>query len=303
MKSAFRVFITFLVIFVLVVTTPEPALSMAIESINFSSAGNINNQESSETPAPTTPTPTAEATNEPEPTTEETPVPESTPTPDFIETPEEETLEETTILVDSPELFVWTNQEYLVAGEQTTLNVELSETTVEGDLVIEVSEGLSPADPDRAAFFNAEENTLNLAMQPQTTIVWQSDPTSSGPYFFHVQVVDENGVVAENMIALDQAVRGSATAQGGTVSWEEKGISMTLPEGAVDQDVNLIIRQAYALPIAPNNLSGHSVVLQAEDSEGNEISSFDTDVSLVITYDPEEFAGNENVIFISYYDE
>ena len=303
MKSVFRVFITFLVIFVLVVTTPEPALSMAIESINYSSAGNDDNQESSETPTPTPSTPTAEATNELEPTTEETPAPESTPTPDLIETPENDSLDETIMLVDNPDLLVWTDKEYLVAGEQTILTIELSEAVVEDDLIIEVSEGLTPVDEDRAASFDSDENTLSAAGQPQTTIIWQSDPTSSGPYYFYVQVVDENGVVAEDMAALDQAVRGSATALGGAVNWEEKGISIIFPEGAVDQDVDLIVRQAYAHPIAPYNLSGHSVVLHAENSEGNEISSFDTDVSLAITYDPEEFAGNESVLFLRYYDE
>ena len=237
------------------------------------------------------------------PTPSETLYPTPEPTPTATEIPFQNEIDPELIdnLDQASDIELTTDKDYLVAGEDVVLNIDPKLLPEGAEIVVEASQGLSPK-TDFGNKYNAEKNTVNLPLQAQS-VSYKSNADVAGPYYFIAKIILDGKVLSEQLIALDQAVKGHASPQGGGVHWSENGVSVTFSKGAVDKEADLIIRQAYAHPIAPYNLSGHSVVLEAVDAEGNEITSFDSEVTLNFVYDPEEFAGNENVIFIRYFDE
>ena len=236
-----------------------------------------------------------------------TPTPTTEPTPSPTEEdslPEDSLPEDTLLIQEEPpvsNLELSSDKEYLVAGEQVILNINLKTLPEGAHIRINASEGLSPKE-DQGKNYHSEQNSLDLSLQAQS-VVWQTADDAKGPFFFNAQIIIDEEIVEEQVLSFDQAIIGKVTSQGGSVNWKDKGISIRMDKGAVDRDVDLIIRQAYVHPIAPYSLSGHSIILLAKDAEGKEISNFDSEVTLEIRYDPEEFTGNETAIFINYYDE
>ena len=193
-------------------------------------------------------------------------------------------------------------QKFVVPGETIDLSLQVSEAPRSAHVVISLPPGVHPG-VGNAWAFDDKAREQRLPAQAVEHIHWFVSPEATGPFVFIARLVDGEEVVAESHLALDQAVRGQANAAGGQVRWPERGITVTLPAGAVDEDVDLIIRQAQAQPVAPYSLSGASVVLMALDSEGKEIHSFKQPVSLQIVYDASLFSGEEYSLLIYYYDE
>ncbi len=274
---------------------------MGLDAVRSRRAGSEGDMVFSQDPTPASESVQPEQTPTAEP--QATPTPQATPEPS--PTPEE-SVENTTPPFPSGapwlELSLASGADYLVAGEVITLNLDASTIPSNANIRIQVPPGLQPA-AENSGVFDSQNHILELPVQAAGAVPWLVAEDALGPFVFSARAFAGETILAEGWLVLDQAVRGRAGPQGGSVAWPARGIEVHFPAGALEEEVALLIRQTATGGIAPYNLSGNSVVLQAETLSGKRLREFEKPVTLQFSYDETRFVGNEYSLFIHYYDE
>ncbi|GAP16103.1 protein containg RHS repeat-associated core domain [Longilinea arvoryzae] len=273
-------------------------------------------QLSTETPTPEiTPTATDEVTATPTSETTETETPTLEPTLTETATPEETAVIEEEPVDDLQAYFdVKVSPRFLRPGGSINLHYQL---------------GVDP---------NESGNNYSLRIQaPPYLVVSEGEPfaLNADGIIESVNPLDKaNGKV--HLDVLDEAIGGEAAtilvqlfkddellseqeltmvvaqhvskAQGGEVSGAMgNSAKVIFPPDALPEDADVVVMdlgwEDDSITINSSGKPWHPFKIEAYAKNGEAIKHFDQEITIEYAYDPEEYAGNESVLYLSYFDE
>lgn len=249
----------------------------------------------------TTPTETATPTEGTSSTPTSTP--SSTPTSTLVPT-----LPSPTVTPSIPLIFTLvTTPTELIPGYPFALSLigkdfETIITNKDVLLTVKVPDGITPVTTEGVSF-DQQNRKLTLA-QPSTlrNVGWQIAPDAHGPYTFEV-VLYKGNVAYPTTVTVPEYGVFEIAQNGGKAEGLNGMVSVTVPEGAVSEPMNLRI-QPVPQGELPYSLSGHPFRLTAKgQNSGEEISKFTQSIQIAIPYNEDSLPGDESTLSLYFYDE
>ncbi|TLN28247.1 hypothetical protein FDZ74_00810, partial [bacterium] len=122
-----------------------------------------------------------------------------------------------------------------------------------------------------------------------------------------VQLLKDGMLLAEQEVSLVVAQR-VFRANGGEVSGaKDKRAKVIFPPNALPENTDVVVMdlgwEDGALIHSSSGKPWHPFKIEAYRANGEEITHFDQEITIEYAYDPEEYAGNESMLYLSYYDE
>jgi RHS repeat-associated protein len=316
------------------------ALSIALAFTNVFPLGTIPQfpivsaplpQEETLTPSPT------------EPAATETPTPASTPTPEIFPTATEEATESVTPTLEVTEIPSPTPEATVVVDgapadlPETLMELKASPRFLRPGGKVNLHWYLD-IDTLASAGPLADGGGYRLRLQLPANVI----PEEGEPFVVNADGVLESSVALEKpngkvkLAVLDQAVTGETAvirvqllkdgvmlaeqelslvvaqrvtkAKGGEVSGaKDRRAKVIFPPNALPEDADVVVMdlgwEDDDLTSSSSGKPWHPFKIEAYRANGEEITHFDQEITIEYAYDPEEYAGNESVLYLSYFDE
>jgi len=165
-----------------------------------------------------------------------------------------------------------------------------------------VPEGFTPWGTE--GIFDPLANTLTLTSTTTVgSVSWQMAEDAYGPYTFQIELFVEDVSVVSTTVTVQEYGVFDIAQTGGEAEGLNGKVSVTIPEGALPEAVDLRIQPAPQANL-PYSLSGRPFRLTAiGQTSGQPITQFNETLTVTVAYNEAVLPGDESGLVLFYFDE